>query len=82
MEKKKYVIGETSKRFLIALEKFQDFETSLLDALEGMYGEEEGTKYFLELNPKLEELQRSAIMEYLRLNFVAEMGTGRDTITL
>lgn len=82
MEKKNYVIGETSKRFLIALEKFQDFETSLLDALEGMYGEEEGTRYFMELSPKLEEIQRSAIMEYLRINFANGVGLGHDKIML
>lgn len=82
MEKKNYVIGESSQRLLIALDKFHEFQTSLIDALTSIYGEEEGEKRFLELKERLEDIERSGIMEYLRINFGTQMGTGQDTIEL
>jgi len=80
--KKNYVIGESSQRFLIALDKYHAFQNSLLEALTSMYGEEDGEKHFLELNDKLEDIERLGIMEYLRINFTIQMGIGRDTIEL
>ena len=82
MAQKKYIIGESSKRLLTALEKFHEFQNSLLDALKFMYGEEAGENHFLELNDKLEDIERSGIMEYLRINFSSTIGTGKDTIEL
>ena len=47
-----------------------------------MYGEEWGNEYFSRVSDKLDEIERTAIMEYLRVNFVTEMGLGKDTINL
>ena len=80
--KKNYVIGESSQRFLIALEKYHEFQDSLIDAYNFMYGEEWGNEYFSRVSDKLDEIERTAIMEYLRINFVTEMGLGKDTINL
>ena len=80
--KKNYVIGESSQRLLIALEKYHEFQDSLIDAYNGMYGEEGGNEHFARVSDKLDELERTAIMEYLRVNFVTEMGLGKDTINL
>jgi len=80
--KKHYVIGEESQSLLNALEKFHDFQNSLIDAYNLMYGEKDGNEHFIKVSDKLDELERTAIMEYLRINFVTEMGTGKDTITL
>jgi len=82
MEKKNYVIGESSQLLLNALDKYHAFQNSLLEALTSMYGEEDGEKHFLELNDKLEEIERLGIMEYLRINFTIQMGIGKDTIEL
>lgn len=80
--KKNYVIGESSQRLLIALEKYHEFQESLIDAYNLMYGEEGGNEHFSRVSDKLDELERTAIMEYLRINFVTEMGLGKDTINL
>ena len=80
--KKNYVIGESSQRLLIALEKYHEFQDSLIDAYNFMYGEEWGNEYFSRVSDKLDEIERTAIMEYLRINFVTEMGLGKDTINL
>jgi hypothetical protein len=80
--KKNYVIGESSQRLLIALEKYHEFQDSLIDAYNFMYGEEWGNEYFSRVSDKLDEIERTAIMEYLRVNFVTEMGLGKDTINL
>ncbi len=80
--KKNYVIGESSQRLLTALEKYHEFQESLIDAYNEMYGEEGGNEHFAKVSDKLDELERTAIMEYLRINFVTEMGLGKDTITL
>lgn len=82
MEKKKYVIGETSQRFLNAMDKYYEFQNCLLDALKGMYGEEDGEKCYLELTDKLDDIERSGIMEYLRISFGEEMGINKQTIEL
>jgi hypothetical protein len=82
MAQKKYIIGESSQRLLTALEKFHEFQNSLLDALKFMYGEEAGENHFLELNDKLEDIERSGIMEYLRISFGLEMGINKQTIEL
>lgn len=80
--KKNYVIGESSQRLLTALEKYHEFQDSLIDAYNFMYGEEWGNEYFSRVSDKLDEIERTAIMEYLRVNFVTEMGLGKDTINL
>ena len=82
MEKKNYVIGESSQLLLNALDKYHAFQNSLLEALTSMYGEKDGEEHFLELNDKLEEIERLGIMEYLRINFTIQMGIGKDTIEL
>ena len=82
MEKKNYVIGESSQLLLNALDKYHAFQNSLLEALTYMYGEKDGEEHFLELNDKLEEIERLGIMEYLRINFTIQMGIGKDTIEL
>ena len=78
---KKYVIGESSERLLKALDVFGLFQTELLEALEFMYGELKGGELFAENTQKLEEVER-IVMEYLRINFTSEMGTGKEIVTL
>ena len=80
-KEKNYIVGEESKKLLNALEKLQEFETSFLDALTLMYGEEDGNKQFNEHTPKLDDVGR-IVMDYLRINFVSEMGVGKEVITL
>jgi hypothetical protein len=82
MEKKNYVIGETSQRFLNAMCKYHEFQDCLLDALKGMYGEGDGEKYYLELKDKLDDIERSGIMEYLRISFGLEIGINKQTIEI
>ena len=82
MEKeKKYIIGEESKRLLNALEKFQEFQNTLTDALISMYGEDGGAQFFNEHKKDLDNVER-IVMEYLRINFTTNMGFGNDTIEL
>lgn len=79
--KKNYVIGESSALFLKTLEKCEELQSGFIDALELMYGEEEGNKRFNEHHHQLEEIER-VIMEYLRINFISEMNGKNETITL
>ena len=80
-KEKNYIIGEESKKLLNALEILQEFKCSFLDALTLMYSEEQGNELFNEHNPKIEDVER-IVMDYLRINFVTEMGEGKDEITL
>ena len=82
MEKEKnYIIGEESKSLLIALDKLVAFENSFCNALTQMYGEEQGTDFFIKHAPKIEDIAR-IIMDYLRVNFVVEMGRDNKVINL
>ena len=79
--RKQYVIGESSERLLKALDVFNLFQAELLEALEFMYGELKGGELFAESTPKLEDIER-IVMEYLRVNFTSELGTGKEIVTL
>lgn len=77
----KYIIGESSEHYLNALEAFQVFQDRFIQALEFSYGDEQANEYFMEHNPKFEEIER-IIMDYLRINFILEMNGKNKTITL
>ena len=78
---KKYIIGKESALLLKALEKCEEFQSSFIDALILMYGDEDGNKRFNEHHHQFEEVERT-IMEYLRINFISEMTGKNETITL
>lgn len=80
-QKRKYIIGEESALLLKALEKCEEFQSSFIDALVLMYGDEDGNKRFNEHHHQFEEVERT-IMEYLRINFISEMTGKNETITL
>lgn len=80
-QKRKYIIGEESALLLKALEKCEEFQSSFIDALILMYGDEDGNKRFNEHHHQFEEVERT-IMEYLRINFISEMTGKNETITL
>ena len=78
---KHFIIGESSKKFLMALEAFQDFKNLFMDALEYQQGEEQANQFFMEHLPKFEDVER-IIMDYLRINFTSETADENETITI
>ena len=81
MKTKQYIIGEYSRLFFDALDTFQAFKEDFFNALQRLYGEETGEKYFHQYAEHYDALER-AVMDYVRYNAVLEMGTGKDTITI
>lgn len=81
MKTKQYTVGEYSRQFLNALDTFQEFKNDFLTALQTLYGEEQGEKFYLSHGEQLENVERT-VMDYLRYNFVLEMGTEKETITI
>ena len=47
-----YYVGEESRRYLDALNVFQELKNALLYALTEMYGEEQGTEFYLSHSEK------------------------------
>lgn len=81
MKTKQYTVGEYSRQFLNALDTFQEFKNDFLTALQTLYGEEQGDKIYNEHAQLYDDVERT-VMDYLRYNFVLEMGTAKDTITI
>lgn len=81
MKTKQYIIGEYSRRFLSALDKFQEFKEEFFEALQHQYGEEPGERLFQEHVDKYDALER-VLMDYFRYNLTMEMGTDKETITI
>lgn len=78
---KTYTVGEYSRRFLDALDAFEEFRNHFLDALTYAYGEEQGEKFALSHNEQFEDVQRT-VMDYLRVQFTMEMATGNPNVTI
>lgn len=74
---KTYKIGEYSRRFLDALDAFQVFKNSYLDALTSLYDEEQGARLFADDADKLDDVER-AVMDYLRICFTEALGATQD----
>ena len=81
MATKQYTVGESSRRFLDALDAFQVFETKFYDALTDEYGEKQGDELYQQDREKFDAAER-VIMEYLRILFTQSMGTGADHIEI
>ena len=81
MAKKTYTIGDDSRTLLDVLDTYQEFNGQLLDALVQIYGEEQGHAFYNEHLPKLEAVS-GIVMDYLRIQFTQEMGTGKTEITI
>ena len=81
MNKKQYTISEESKGFLNALNTFQLFKDELLAALQLQYGEAQGEQFFLSHSAQFEDVER-AVMDYLRIQFIQQMGTTAERITI
>ena len=80
-KKRQYTVGENSRRFLNALDTFQEFENDFLDALQHQYGEEQGEKMYLEHLQQFEDVER-VIMEYLRIQFTTTLGGDTEQVML
>lgn len=78
---KQYTVGEDSRRFLYALDTFQQFENALLDALQQVYGEEQGERLYLSHNEQFEGVER-IVMDYLRIQFTQGMGANAEQVTI
>ena len=81
MKEKKFVIGEDSERYLNALDTFQTFKNTLLQALETEFGEEQANEMFLK-NEGIFEAVENSVMGYLRDCMVIEMGTDKEIVTI
>lgn len=83
MEKqnKQYEIGDDSRQFLNALDAFQMFENVFMDALQNLYGEEQGEQLYLSHVPQFEDVERT-VMDYLRILFTQQMGTADERVTI
>ena len=71
--KKQYTISDESRLFLNALDTFQRFENDLLTALQNLYGEEQGEKFYFSHVEQFEGVER-IVMDYLRVQFTMQMG--------
>ena len=81
MKTKQYTVGEYSRQFLNALDTFQQFKEEFFEALQHQYGEDTGERFFHEHAEQYDAVERT-VMDYLRFNFLLEMGTARETITI
>lgn len=81
MAKKQFSIGDTSRRFLAALDAFQAFKNQLFTAVAEEYGEDEAEQLHGK-NRQFYDGIETSIMELLRVQFTERMGTGDDSITI
>ena len=78
---KQYTVGESSRLLLDALDAFQAFKNTLLDALTSIYDDEQGDRMFNEHYDQFEAVERT-VTDYLRQQFIKEMGTDREAVTI
>jgi len=78
---KQYKVGENSRKFLDALDVFAQFRNAFITALTETYGDDMADNFYSEYAEKLDDVER-IIMDYLRVLFLEEMGTGKEIITI
>ena len=76
-----YFVGEESRRYLDALNVFQEFKNALLYALTEMYGEEQGTEFYLSHSEKYEGIE-NVIWDYMRIPFTQKMGADLEQVEI
>ena len=77
MANKTYTIGTATRRYLDALDAFEQFKNVFYNSLTEEYGEQSGDEMFQSHAELFEDVER-AVMEYMRIQFITEMGTPAD----
>ena len=81
MATQQYTIGEDTRHYLDALNAFAKFKTAFSDALNSVYGEEQGEKFYFSHTEQFDEIERT-VLDYMRVGLTGEMGTGKQVITI
>ena len=76
-----YFVGEESRRYLDALNVFQEFKNALLYALTENYGEQSGTDMYLSHNKEYEGIE-NIIWDYMRVPFTMKMGADLEQVEI
>ena len=76
-----YVIGEDSRRYLDALNVFQEFKNAFFYALTEMYGEEQGAKMYHSHTEQYEAIENT-IWDYMRVPFTMKMGADLEQVEI
>ena len=63
------------------MDAFAQFRNTFIAALTDIYGEEMAQKLYDENEEQFDGVERT-IMDYLRVLFLEEMGTGKEIITI
>ena len=81
MQPKQYTVGEESRLFLDALDAFAVFENKLIEAWTAAYDEDTAARFYNEHAEQFDNVER-VVMDYLRVLFTSEMGTGKTAVVL
>lgn len=76
-----YTVGDDTRLYLDALHTFQGFKRALKFALSEQYGEKEGEDMFRSHAAEFGAVE-GVVMDYLKRNITANMGTDIHTITI
>lgn len=76
-----YIVGEDSRRYLDALNVFQEFKNAFMYALTEMYGEEQGEQMYLSHNEQYEAIENT-IWDYMRVPFTMKMGADLSQVEI
>ena len=76
-----YRIGEKTRLYLDALNVFQEFKNYFLYALNEMYGEEQGTKFFHTHSEQYEQMENT-VWNYMRVPVTMEMGIDDENVEI
>lgn len=76
-----YTISEETRRFLDALNAFQEFKDNFLNALEHQYGEEQGKQFYDAETERYDKIEHT-IWEYMRANVTSGMGMGCKNVEI
>lgn len=76
-----YYVGEESRRYLDALNVFQEFKNAFLYALTENYGEEQGAEMYHTHTEQYEQIE-NIIWDYMRVPFTMQMGLETEQVEI
>ena len=76
-----YNVGAKSRRYLDALNVFQEFKNTFLCALTENYGEEQGAEMYHTHTEQYEQIE-NIIWDYMRVSFTMEMGLQKEQVEI
>lgn len=76
-----YFVSDETRRFLDALNVFQEFENAFLYALTEVYGEQQGEQMYLAHVEQYEAME-DTVWDYMRATITQQMGADKNEVTI